>query len=359
MSAYPGRPVRGVPGWGATAGRRRDEGRSPVTGVKASKRVEVGSRRSAADSQWRSIKVRQLAALAAVAYEGSFRRAAQRLGYVQSAISNQIAQLERAAGTRLVERASGSSAVTLTHAGRVLVTHIDEIIARLEDAYVDVSSLASTAAGVVRVAGMDRFAPRRVALILRRFREVYPLGRVVLEDVGSDELIFELLEAGALDVAVSELPIIEGPFAYVVLEHDPFVLLVCPDSPLAAGAETTTATELASLRLIVPGCCRASAQLGARLDELGIQPHSLFAPDTIATAQALVGIGLGAAVVPRSLFDPSHPKAVAIELPDLLPERTTIIAFHAKRECSPTVDGFVQAVTEACKAAEQRPLTRR
>lgn len=314
-------------------------------------RVEAGPRQSVPDAHWRSIKVRHLAALAAVAYEGSFRRAAQRLGYVQSAISNQIALLERAVGTRLVERASGSTTVTLTNAGRVLVAHTDEIVARLEEAYAEVSSLVSSAHGVVRVGGMDRLAPRRVARILSSFREAYPLGRVLLEDVGSDELMFGLLEAGALDLAVSELPLHAGPFASVVLEQDPFVLLVGADSPLVLSAADITATELASLRLIVPGCCRGSAKLRERFDELGIEPHSLLTPDTIATAQALVGTGLGAAIVPRSLFDPSHPKTVAIDLPDVLPERTTIIAHHEKRELSQTVQGFIEAAMNACTVA--------
>ncbi len=69
------------------------------------------------------IELRHLAALEAVATEGSFGRAALKLGYTQSAISQQIATLERLVGERLVERPGGPRPVTLTEAGAILLRH--------------------------------------------------------------------------------------------------------------------------------------------------------------------------------------------------------------------------------------------
>ena len=74
---------------------------------------------------WLGIELRHFAALAAVAEERSFRRAADRLGYVQSAISRQIAYLEQLTGERLIERSQGPKPVELTEAGELLLNRED------------------------------------------------------------------------------------------------------------------------------------------------------------------------------------------------------------------------------------------
>ena len=91
---------------------------------------------------WLGVELRHLAALEAVAREGTFGRAAVSLGYTQSAISQQIQTLERLVGERLLERPGGPRAVTLTEAGALLLRHAESIIARLHAAQADMAALS-------------------------------------------------------------------------------------------------------------------------------------------------------------------------------------------------------------------------
>src|SRR5688500_20411960 len=85
------------------------------------------------------LDVRRLRVLREVAEQGSFSAAADALNFTQSAVSQQIAALERESGTRLVER--NARGVRLTEAGEVLVRHTEVILARLADAEADRKSV--------------------------------------------------------------------------------------------------------------------------------------------------------------------------------------------------------------------------
>ena len=93
--------------------------------------------------------VKQLRVLKAVAEHGSFSAAADALSYTQPAISQQIAALEKRAGTTLVDR--GSRGVRLTDAGRALVEHAEVVIARLAAAEAELEAIAGIRGGRVRL----------------------------------------------------------------------------------------------------------------------------------------------------------------------------------------------------------------
>ena len=111
------------------AKERADEARVHARSIEA----EV-EHRPLERSPWLGLQIRSLLALIAVAEEGSFIGAATRLGYSRSTISHQIAQLESAVGVSLLVRGSGYRSVTLTAAGRVVVTHGRAVLRVLENA---------------------------------------------------------------------------------------------------------------------------------------------------------------------------------------------------------------------------------
>ncbi|HEX5145697.1 MAG TPA: LysR family transcriptional regulator, partial [Conexibacter sp.] len=125
-----------------------------------------------------SFESRHLAALVAVAQTRSFRLAGERLGYVQSAVSRQLATLEEVAGTRLVVRASGANEVTLTPAGELLVRHAEALLARQAAARADLERLAAGETGAVRVGVPQGVGPRLLRSVLTVHRERRPNARV-------------------------------------------------------------------------------------------------------------------------------------------------------------------------------------
>ena len=295
------------------------------------------------------VEIRHLAALAAVAEEGSFRRAATRLGYVQSAISEQIAALERIVGQQLVVRSRGAGAVELTDAGEVLLAHARAILARVKAAEADLGALADGSAGLLRLGIYQSVGARIVPRLLPRYARDWPDVRVLPQESPTDAGLFELVERGELELSFADLPLHPGPFESIELMDDPYVLVVPADSPLAqagpAGLE-----EIADLPLIGHWTCRVLPRVEAELRAQGVEPNFVFRSDIIGTVQALVGAGVGNAIVPRLAVDFADDRVAVIELAPDVPVQPRVVAlfWHRDRYRSPAAQGFVEAAREVC-----------
>ncbi len=283
---------------------------------------------------WLGVELRHFAALQAVEREGSFGRAAVRLGYTQSAVSQQIARLEQIVGAKLVERPGGPRAVSLTDAGRLLSRHADAIVARLAAAEADMSALLAGEAGPLRVGIFQSVGARLLPGLLRHFKESFPLvGVRLMESVQHAELV-EAVERGELDLTFCELPLEEGPFEWVEILRDPYVMLVAADSPFADRDTAPSLRELEQLPLI-----------GWRTDRKHDLPgvEYAFRSDDNGTVLGLVAAGMGVAAVPRLVFDPDQEDVVALPLGSRVPPRLLALAWHADRYRSPAALGFVEA----------------
>src|SRR4051795_10894266 len=149
------------------------------------------------------LDVKRLRVLREVAARGSFSGAAESLSYTQSAISQQIAALEREAGAVLVERSARG--VRLTDAGSALVAHADAILARLDAAERELEAIAGLRGGHLRLVAFPSAASSIMPIALAEFRRRHPAVELTLSP-GEPGPAIAAVKGGEADVAVSIEP---------------------------------------------------------------------------------------------------------------------------------------------------------
>ena len=284
--------------------------------------------------RWPGIELRHLEALAVVADEGSFRRAARRLGYTQSAISQQIAALERAVGHAVLERPSRGRPLAMTEVGARLRRLHDTVEHAIAAARADVAAAAAGIAHVVRVGTPFSFSHLSEAVVAMRVR--HP--RVVVEVIASleEERLLRLAETGAVDLAVVRMATVAAPLALRPAGVCPYVVAVPAASPAARTKGRLALADLAEYSRI------ATADGTAFADDVRAP---VVATDA-EMALGLVGARAGAAVLP-AIFASSPPVGVAIRpLRDILPPFRLSIASGAEpaRQAVDLADLLVAAI---------------
>jgi DNA-binding transcriptional LysR family regulator len=298
--------------------------------------------------RWLGLDLRHLVALKAIADEGSFGRAAEHLGYTQSAISQQIATLERIVGLRLVERPGGPRPISLTEAGRILVRHAEAIEARLLAAKADMLALEAGDAGQLRVGTFQSVGTRILPTLLRRFSEAHPAVEVVLRESADESELLEMIERGELDLTFWTLPVGAEPYESVELLRDPYVLVVPAGSPLAELKRTPTLKEIALQPLVGFNHCSAMDEVESCLAGTGRQPNVVFRSDNNGTVQGLVGAGVGVSVAPLLTVDEDDPRTALIDIRGRIPARVIGLVWHGDRHRSAAAEAFVETALEVC-----------
>ena len=300
---------------------------------------------------WLGVELRHLAALEAVAREGTFGRAAVSLGYTQSAISQQIQTLERLVGERLLERPGGPRAVSLTEAGALLLRHAESIIARLHAAQADMAALSHGHGGALRIGTFQSVGAKVLPEVMRRFLVGWPHVELELRESTSDDDLLRLVERGELELAFAMLPTLEGPFESQEILRDPYVLLVPADHELG-GLERTSIADLGDLTLIGNRACRSTALAEGELVQRGVTVDVAFRSDDNGTVQGLVGAGFGAALVPLLTVDRNDARVSVLEIEPEIPHRRIALAWHRDRHRSPAARAFAELAAEVCAEVE-------
>jgi len=246
--------------------------------------------------------LRLLKVLREVALRGSFSAAADALSYSQPAVSQQIARLEAQTGVKLLERQP--KGIKLTPAGEALVRHTERILAQLADAQAELSEIATSARGRLRIASFATAAGTIVPRAVAAFRPLRPAIEVEISLLDPHESI-PAVRRGDLEIAITE----EGGFESEVdtdglqIEHllDDHMWVSLPaDHPLA----TRPTVDLVDLRdedwmfACLSGTCADSNVVLRACRDAGFQPRIAYQSDDYFAIQGLVASGMGVALIP-------------------------------------------------------------
>lgn len=298
----------------------------------------------------RDVELRHLQALVAVAAERSFGRAAERLGFTQSAVSQQIAALERVVGEPVFDRPGGPKPVSLTPAGAVLLEHAHAVLDRLRQAEDDLDRLRAGTAGRIVVGTFQSISVKVLPEVIGRLRPHAPGVEIRLFEHDENEVLHERLLAGDLDCSFLVLPVPTKGLDVVDLGEDPFVVLSPPE--LAGAGDRITVAELRAAPLIGqhPGSCQLRLDHG--LVSVGVEPEYVFRSNDNGAVQAMARAGMGRAILPLLAVDADDPGIVVQEADPPIPPRRLGLAFPSGRTRPPVVDRFAELAVEV--AAELR-----
>ena len=234
-----------------------------------------------------------------VARLGSFSRAAEALSLTQPAVSQQVAALERQAGTRLLERGPGG--LSLTPAGELLLAHADVVADRLRLASGQLDELSAHAARELRVGAFPSALATRVPRALARVTAERPEVKANVAEGTTEELVARV-RSGALHVAVcfqdAAVPRREHEGAERLdIGEEPFMALLPPGHRLA-GRGPIGLDELAGETWVAPS---RTGLIARACEEAGFTPAIRYVSRDPLANRGMVAAGLAVAVSPALL----------------------------------------------------------
>ena len=299
---------------------------------------------------WIGVELRHFLALEAVTREASFNRAAVKLGYTQSAISQQIAALERMVGQKLIERPTGAQPMRLTRAGEILIEHSHAIGVRLATAQADLQALTAGELDPLRVGFPGRGLGALMPGIYWRLEQERPDFTVRVLPAPDEDDLLAMLRRGDADLSFVErlLPGADD-IEQVTLLEDEYVLVV--GRGVAELPISPTLRELASMPLIAFKAGKI-CQLTEYFHAHNLEPTWAVGSDDVQTIYGAATLGLGWALLPRLATFSFGPDVEIIELSCGFPPRRIGIAWSTARGQSAFAEAFVRAaVAEAGEIA--------
>jgi DNA-binding transcriptional LysR family regulator len=241
-----------------------------------------------------AISLRQLRFFTALAESANFSRAAERMMVSQPALSAAIRQVEDHMGLRLFDRSTHH--VALTEAGAAFLPHARRLLTTAENAFVDMTDVATRGRAVVRLGVIPSVVPAAAEAIARLGQE-RPDICFHLRDGKNDSLMADL-RSGALDLVVGVLGRVEDDVEASLITEDEMMLAAPVDHPLASHAALPwSALEGDEIVHFTGGSIGELSSAAMRQNNLS--PSQRFRVDQVGSLFGLVGAGMALGVIPR------------------------------------------------------------
>jgi DNA-binding transcriptional LysR family regulator len=273
----------------------------------------------------------------AIAETGSFSEAGERLHLTQPAVSKRIASLEHQLNVRLFDRLGRE--VSLTEAGRALLTRAYQILNVLEDTRRTLTNLTGEISGRLTLATSHHIGLHRLPPLLRAFTRAHPQVALDIQFLDSEVAYDEILHGRAELAVITLAPETREPVRAMPVWDDPLDFVAAPEHPLASNGEVSLA-DVALHPAVFPGGNTFTHHIVRRLFEAqGLVPNIAMSTNYLETIKMMVSIGLAWSVLPRTMLDE---QVARLPLPGIQLSRQLGYILHTERTLSNAARAFMQ-----------------
>ena len=277
----------------------------------------------------------------------SVTQAAEELRYTPSAVSQQLKKLEKEIGQPLLRR--HSRGVVPTDAGRVLATHARKVFTQLDAAQVDLTEVAEGRNGTLVIGSFPTLAASFLPRVIETFTHERPEVHLKVRSARFEGLIEDLQRGKTHMALIWDYPW-EPVSADVVqteeLYEEESVVIVAKDHPFAGRGEVPLEEFRDEPWIVRAGNHPAMGVLERAATSARFRPSVAMYVNDYQEAQAMVSVGMGVLMVPRSALALKHPDVRVISLGADAPIRRVLLARREEHECSPAERTFISVLKE-------------
>lgn len=294
--------------------------------------------------------MRRLALLVEVVEQGSITAAAELMMYTPSAVSQQLRKLEQEVGQPLLTRRSRG--VVPTEAGQVLADHARKIVRQMQAAQSDLDQIAGLKRGSLTIGTFPTLAGSFLPTVIRVFKKRYPAIGLSVRSARFDELVGDL-ESGVTGLCLlwdyPWNPFHDDAIRVTEVFRESTVILVARGHRLA-DQEQVTMEELRHESWIVRAEAHPVVEVLQRsAHEAGFEPTIGFLANDYQEAQAMVSVGMGVAMVPKTAVALQHPDVRVLSLGPDAPLRRVLLAQRQDKVYAPAEVAFHSTLLEVAR----------